>query len=63
MKQIFITEEQLHEIVATANADITGKLVNDGKVNPIEGLRLTLRVYRVITRVCDHLFREGVKNV
>lgn len=63
MKQVLITEEQIHQLVSRANAEITGTMVNEETIDPITGLRYTAHVYNVMCAVCDHLFNKEKENV
>lgn len=63
MKQVLITEKQLHEIVSDVNAEITNNMAKDGKIDAITGLMLTAHTYNVIAAACDHLFNKEKKDV
>lgn len=63
MKQVLITERQLHEITSSANAEITNNLVKEGTIDAITGLMLTAHAYNVMATACDHLFNKEKKNV
>lgn len=63
MKYVLITEKELHEIVSTANAEITNNMVKDGTISSITGLMLTAHAFNVITAACYHLFNKEKKDV
>ena len=61
MKQVLITERQLHEITSSANAEITNKLVKEGEIDAITGLMLTAHAYNVMAAACERLFNQEKK--
>lgn len=60
MKQVLITEEQLHEIVGRANAEV---LANAREKEGGPDVMLTAHVVFVMNTVCNNLFNKEKKDV